>query len=168
MNRVELLKLAYARGAFLALREAGYQEKVAEDLALKIADRDALDVLEDVGIGAGIGGLGGAALGAGGGALATKFMGPGARNLTMQGLPSAIENLPQRIQAGAVGGVPGATELAGLSSSNPVLQKILQSPNALRNLIRESAMAGNMNVGARAGGLTGASAGGLIGGLAGE
>lgn len=168
MNRVELLKLAYARGAFLALREAGYQEKVAEDLALKIAERDALDVLEDVGIGAGIGGLGGAALGAGGGALATKLMGPGARNLTMQGLPSVVENLPQRIQAGAVGGVPGAVEMAGLNPSNAVLQKILQSPNALRNLIRENAMAGNMNVGARAGGLTGASAGGLIGGLAGE
>jgi hypothetical protein len=73
MNRVELLKLAYARGAFLALREAGYQEKVAEDLALKIAERDAMDVLEDVGIGAGLGGLGGAALGAGGGALASRL-----------------------------------------------------------------------------------------------
>ena len=74
MNRVQLLKLAYARGAYLALQEAGYNEKVAEDLAYKIAERDALDVLEDVGIGAGIGGLGGAALGAGAGALYNPAM----------------------------------------------------------------------------------------------
>jgi len=107
MNRVQLLKLAYARGAFLALQEAGYHEKVAEDLALKIANRDALDVLEDVGIGAGVGGLGGAALGAGAGALTGRFARniPGeARLLSMSG----AQNPTLRRALGATGYVPEA------------------------------------------------------------
>jgi hypothetical protein len=170
MNRVEMLKLAYARGAFLALREAGYQEKVAEDLAIKIADRDALDVIGDVGMGAGIGGLGGAALGAGAGALynpMARAFGGTERNLTTALMPSANNTLRQKMLSGLTGGVPGATEMAG-PQNNQALQAILNSPNALRNLIRESQTAGNVNMGARVGGGTGMGAGGLAGGLMGD
>lgn len=167
MNRVQLLKLAYARGAFLALQEAGYQEKVAEDLALKIAERDAMDVLEDVGIGAGIGGLGGAALGAGAGALynpIARGLGGAERNLSMDLMPEVANTMRQKALAGMVGGVPGSMELANKFPGVP----FAQLPNELRNLIRQSATAGNVNMGARGGFGAGMGAGGLIGGLAGE
>lgn len=174
MNRVQLLKLAYARGAYLALQEAGYQEKVAEDLAMKIADRDALDVLEDVGIGAGIGGLGGAALGAGAGALynpIARRIGPMVeRNLTNELLGQAAtsggadQTMAQKLLASLAGGVPGAEALAAKFPES----SLAGAPNKLRELIRQNAMAGNMNVGIRGGALAGVPIGGAIGGLAGE
>lgn len=161
MNRVELLKLAYARGAFLALREAGYQEKVAEDLALKIAERDAMDVLEDVGIGAGIGGLGGAALGAGGGALASRLMGESgaARNL-MTNMPVLDRALPG---LGSAVANPGAIQ-ARLHAAG----KIPQMKGEVLQFLRENPTAASALFGGGAGAGLGSLAGGTIGGLAGE
>jgi len=172
MNRVEMLKLAYARGAFLALREAGYQEKVAEDLALKIADRDALDVLGDVGMGAGIGGLGGAALGAGAGALynpMARAFGGSERNLTnllegTGGLPGRNPQL-QQLLGEMTGGVPGAS-LSG-KFTGPGVGAATEAPSKLLDLIHRNATAGNVNLGARGGFGAGMSAGGLAGGLMG-
>jgi hypothetical protein len=183
MNRVQLLKLAYARGAFLALQEAGYHEKVAEDLALKIADRDALDVLEDVGIGAGVGGLGGAALGAGAGALTGRFAKsiPGeARLLSMTG----ARNPNLRRALGASGYSPELTDLpygraadlAGMTGApmdvisgfqkNPEMMAQLQSGTRVQDPFsmpaRGALQYGTAGLGA------GALGGGLVGGLAGE
>jgi len=173
MNRVEMLKLAYARGAFLALREAGYQEKVAEDLAIKIADRDAMDVLEDVGIGAGVGGLGGAALGAGAGALynpMARAFGGTERNLTnlLEGTGGLTgKNVAlQKLLGEMTGGVPGAS-LSG-KFTGPGVGAATEAPSKLLDLIHRNATAGNVNLGARGGFGAGMGAGGLIGGLAGE
>lgn len=167
MNRVELLKLAYARGAFLALREAGYQEKVAEDLALKIAERDAMDVLEDVGIGAGLGGLGGAALGAGGGALASRLgktpIGGGnveQLNLLRKFLPEAAETYSKGQPIPFVNTGLGVSAPSGAMSQNQ-LQKALAALYA-------HPTAGGAALGGAAGLGAGAPIGGLIGGLAGE
>jgi len=178
MNRVEMLKLAYARGAFLALREAGYQEKVAEDLAIKIADRDALDVLGDVGLGAGIGGLGGAALGAGAGALynpMARAFGGTERNLTnlLEGTGGInmrtgepLHPKLQQLLGELTGGVPGAS-LAG-KFTGPGVGAATEAPAKLLDLIHRNSTAGNVNLGARGGFGAGMGAGGLIGGLAGE
>lgn len=157
MNRVEMLKLAYARGAFLALREAGYQEKVAEDLAIKIADRDALDVLEDVGIGAGIGGLGGAALGSGAGALSSKLM--GGRNL-MTEMPFLGTAAPG---VGTAMSNPGA--LAARLHANDLMKRM--KGETLRTLLENPAMS-SAAFGGTLGGGAGMAAGGLAGGLGGE
>lgn len=164
MNRVEMLKLAYARGAYLALCEAGYQEKVAEDLAIKIADRDALDALGDVGLGAGIGGLGGAALGAGGGALASRLMG---RNL-LQDIPKvgpALHDAANNIRGGiTMENIPGYLR-NGPTDGNP------QHIDALRRLfaqIEGQPQAASALAGGAAGAGMGALGGGLVGGLAGE
>ena len=171
MNRVEMLKLAYARGAFLALREAGYQEKVAEDLAIKIADRDALDVLGDVGMGAGIGGLGGAALGAGAGALynpMARAFGGTERNLTnlLEGTGGITGNPKLQALLGEMtGGVPGAS-LSG-KFTGPGVGAATEAPSKLLDLIHRNATAGNVNMGARGGIGAGMGAGGLAGGLMG-
>jgi hypothetical protein len=177
MNRVQLLKLAYARGAYLALQEAGYNEKVAEDLAYKIAERDALDVLEDVGIGAGVGGLGGAALGAGAGALYNPMArafggGRGQQNLTTLLEGSGGEFMPgknprlQRLLAEMTGGVPGAS-LSG-KFTGPGVGAATEAPSRLLDLIHSNPTAGNVNFGTRAGFGAGMGIGGLTGGLAGE
>ena len=85
----------------------------------------------------------------------------------MDALPAVNSDLKHRILSGMVGGVPGATQMAG-PRDNRALQAILNSPNDLRNLIRESPTAGNINMGARGGFGAGMGLGGLTGGLAGE
>ena len=157
MNRVQLLKLAYARGAYLALQEAGYNEKVAEDLAYKIAERDALDVLEDVGIGAGIGGLGGAALGSGAGALGSRLQGGRNYMTQMPGLGSAVPGIGASMSnPGALAARLHAGDLAKRMKGE-TLQYLLENPT-----LSSAAFGGSLGGGA------GALGGGLVGGLAGE
>ena len=188
MNRVQMLKLAYARGAFLALQEAGYHEKVAEDLAMKIADRDALDVLGDVGIGAGIGSLGGAALGAGGGALASRFgrtrMNPNIAGDMMSEPADLLRRFgPKGLEEYAASGVertiPWAKPAGG--NFNPMTGARMDMPSAAppvtldQNMLQQQLSklyghryAGNMAAGGAAGAGLGALGGGIGYGIAGE
>lgn len=90
MNRTELVKRAYAEGAFAALQELGYEKTAAAEIAMKMAGED-----EGIGAlgGAGLGALGGVGLGAGGAALASLLL---KRNLMkdVPGLGRALKNTP--------------------------------------------------------------------------
>lgn len=71
MNRNELVKQAYAEGAFVALQQLGYEKNAAAQIAMKMAgDDDGIGALGGAGIGAGAG----LAAGAGGAGLADLIM----------------------------------------------------------------------------------------------
>ena len=78
MNKIAMIKQAYAYGAAVALQELGYDVNTAQNAGVKLAEDEegmhpALRALIGTGAGLGAGALAGGALGAGGGALLQKL-----------------------------------------------------------------------------------------------
>lgn len=154
MDKVAMIKQAYAYGAAVALHELGYDVNTAQNAGVKLAEDEegmhpALRAL--IGTGAGIGGgaLLGAGLGAGGAALANKFSPSRAGRLTDLGAAHApglmSKMLPESLQ-----GVAGGT---GAISNAAMAQRL-----------KREALLGAEAGGAALGGLGGIG-GGLYGGL---
>ena len=143
MDRVELVKRAYAEGAFAALQQLGYEKNAAAQIAIKMAED------EDEGMGAaggaGLGALGGAALGGGGAALASILM---KKNL-MNAIPGLGPKLRDAAYNARQGGGSG---------------KVDQIKKLLARIQGNPALASGVAGGAGGAGL-GALGGGLYGGL---
>jgi hypothetical protein len=139
MDRTEMVKRAYAEGAFTALQQLGYEKNAAAEIAIKMAEGD--DDGMGAGGGAGLGALGGAALGGGGAALASILMKKNLMN-KIPGIGSKMQGMAYNARQG--GGEGGAAQLKKL------LARIQGNPTAAS---------------ATAGGLGGAGLGALGGGL---
>jgi len=154
MNKIAMIKQAYAYGAAVALQELGYDVNTAQNAGVKLAEDEegmhpALRALIGTGAGLGAGALAGGALGAGGASLINKISPSRAGRLTDLGAAHApgmmSHMLPESLQ-----GVAGGT---GAISNASVLQR----------LKREAMLGGE--AGGAAGAGIGALGGGLYGGL---
>lgn len=148
MDKVAMIKQAYAYGVSVALQEIGYDARTAQDAGIKLAEDEegmhpALKALLGAGIGAGGGALGGAALGAGGAALAQKLSPTRTGRLTS--LLGGRGFVPESLQ-----GIPQGTSA-------------ISNAQVMKNLQREALLGGELG-GAGGAGL-GAIGGGLYGGL---
>jgi hypothetical protein len=99
MDKVAMIKQAYAYGAAVALQELGYDVNTAQNAGVKLAEDEegmhpALRAL--IGTGAGIGGgaLLGAGLGAGGAALSRRLGGPSLSEAAMRGTGKIEGTIP--------------------------------------------------------------------------
>lgn len=154
MDKVAMIKQAYAYGAAVALQELGYDVNTAQDAGVKLAEDEegmhpALRALIGAGAGAGGGALLGAGLGAGGAALAQKLQksNPGyAGYLTSMAQRGAGEspNIAEKMMSHAA--IPESLRYSMTNSADPA---------ALREAL----------LGAQAGGAGGAGLGALGGGL---
>jgi len=159
MDKIAMIKQAYAYGAAVALHELGYDANTAQNAGVKLAEDEegmhpALRALLGAGAGAGAGALGGAALGAGGAALAQKFKPSGAGRLSeaygMGRYMPEEANLAQKAMGKAY--LPESMTAGGSS----------MDPSAT---LRDLAMKREALLGGQAGGAAGAGIGALGGGL---
>lgn len=169
MNRNELVKQAYAEGAFVALQQLGYEKNAAAQIAMKMAgDDDGIGALGGAGIGAGAG----LAAGAGGAGLADLIM----RTKLRTGEPGAKSGKPSfgrpKFEGEGIGGLTdkvndalvdkgwGGSGGAG-GAENKAVQALHQSK--LMQLARQNPrLAAALGIGG-----AGLALGGLAGGLAG-
>jgi hypothetical protein len=168
MDKVAMIKQAYAYGASVALQELGYDIRTAQDAGVKIAEDEegmhpALKALIGAGAGASGGALLGAGLGAGGAALSRRLGGP---------------KLMEMLDAGQVGsrsfrqpgfsteaGVPFPRQTTPATEADKLLAKLpLHSGNNDMGMYSRDALLG-AQLGAAPGAGLGALGGGLYGGL---
>jgi hypothetical protein len=154
MNKIAMIKQAYAYGAAVALQELGYDVNTAQNAGVKLAEDEegmhpALRALIGTGAGLGAGALAGGALGAGGGALMQKFKPEGAGRLT------------EMMQAGR--GMAEDPSLAQSLMGHAYLPQAAFKGTPGMAVGREAML--GAQPGAAAGGALGALGGGLYGGL---
>jgi hypothetical protein len=157
MNKIAMIKQAYAYGAAVALQELGYDLNAAQNAGIKLAEDEegmhpALRAL--LGTGAGLGALGGAALGAGGAALAQKLS------------PSRFGRLTNANYMGRVN--PEEANLAekamGLGRYPEKMKGYYDNASSYTSPMAREALLG-AEAGGALGGAGGAIGGGLYGGL---
>lgn len=158
MDKVAMIKQAYAYGAAVALQELGYDVNTAQNAGVKLAEDEegmhpALRAL--IGTGAGIGGgaLLGAGLGAGGAALAHKLRTP---------MPSNAEGYLTHLMTADKPGMVGKALDRFAVGPKSVMRNPM--PDVAGEAMKREALLG-ANLGGAGLGALGGLGGGLYGGL---
>jgi len=174
MDKVAMIKQAYAYGAAVALHELGYDVNTAQNAGVKLAEDEegmhpALRALLGTGAGIGAGALGGAALGAGGAALSRRLGGPSLSEAAMRGTGKIV---PDATEVAAKGMIPFGSAENNAKYNTTLLQKLLgkmpyqPAEQAAIGAMRPSQAYGQeAMMGAQLGAPVGAALGGLGGGL---